>query len=97
MCVKLNRQQISLRHRLQSGPEHAECFDNAWSATEFAKLMAMPGALSFLAVEGGEPLAFLLARRAADEAEILSIGTRPFARRRGIAKKLMSTPTGMSR
>ncbi|WP_206530264.1 tRNA (adenosine(37)-N6)-threonylcarbamoyltransferase complex dimerization subunit type 1 TsaB [Nordella sp. HKS 07] len=69
---------------------HAECFDNAWSATEFAKLMAMPGALSFLAVEGGEPLAFLLARRAADEAEILSIGTRPFARRRGIAKKLMS-------
>lgn len=69
---------------------HAECFDNAWSATEFAKLMAMPGALSFLAVEGDEPVAFLLARQAAGEAEILSIGTRPFARRRGIAKKLMS-------
>lgn len=69
---------------------HAECFDNAWSATEFAKLMAMPGALSLLAVEGGEPVAFVLARQAAGEAEILSIGTRPFARRRGIAKKLMS-------
>jgi tRNA threonylcarbamoyl adenosine modification protein YeaZ/ribosomal-protein-alanine acetyltransferase len=69
---------------------HAECFDNAWGATEFAKLMAMPGALSFLAVEGGEPVAYLLARQAAGEAEILSIGTRPFARRRGIAKKLMS-------
>lgn len=69
---------------------HAECFDNAWSATEFAKLMAMPGALSFLAIEGEEPLAFLLARQAAGEAEILTIGTRPFARRRGIAKKLMS-------
>lgn len=69
---------------------HAECFDNAWSATEFAKLMAMPGALSFLAVDGDEPVAFLLARQAAGEAEILSIGTRPFARRRGIAKKLMS-------
>lgn len=69
---------------------HAECFDNAWSATEFAKLMAMPGALSFLAVEGDEPLAFLLARQAAGEAEILTIGTRPFARRRGIARKLMS-------
>lgn len=69
---------------------HAECFDNAWSATEFAKLMAMPGALSLLAVEGSEPVAFVLARQAAGEAEILAIGTRPFARRRGIAKKVMS-------
>jgi ribosomal-protein-alanine N-acetyltransferase len=50
----------------------------------------MPGALTYLACEGDEPLAFLLARRAAGEAEILTIGTRPFARRRGIAAKLMS-------
>ena len=69
---------------------HAECFDNAWSPSEFAKLMAMPGAATYLALEGDEPLAFLLARQAAGEAEILTIGTRPFARRRGIAKKLMS-------
>jgi tRNA threonylcarbamoyl adenosine modification protein YeaZ len=69
---------------------HAECFDNAWGAAEFAKLMAMPGAATYLALEGDEPLAFLLARQAAGEAEILTIGTRPFARRRGIAKKLMS-------
>lgn len=69
---------------------HAECFDNAWSATELAKLMAMPGAVTYLAVDGDEPVAFLLARQAAGEAEILTIGTRPFARRRGIARKLMS-------
>jgi tRNA threonylcarbamoyladenosine biosynthesis protein TsaB len=69
---------------------HAECFDNAWAATEFAKLMAMPGAATYLAFEGDEPLAFLLARRAAGEAEILTIGTRPFARRRGIAGLLMA-------
>lgn len=69
---------------------HAECFDNAWGAAEFAQLMAMPGAATYLALEGDEPLAFLLARRAAEEAEILTIGTRPFARRRGIARKLMS-------
>ncbi|WP_119273061.1 tRNA (adenosine(37)-N6)-threonylcarbamoyltransferase complex dimerization subunit type 1 TsaB [Taklimakanibacter deserti] len=69
---------------------HAECFDNAWTAAEFAKLMAMPGAQTYLACEGDEPLAFLLARRAAGEAEILTIGTRPFARRRGIAGLLMS-------
>ncbi|HTN98591.1 MAG TPA: tRNA (adenosine(37)-N6)-threonylcarbamoyltransferase complex dimerization subunit type 1 TsaB [Nordella sp.] len=69
---------------------HAECFDNAWNAAEFAKLMAMPGAHAYLAIDGDEPVAFLLARRAADEAEILTIGTRPFARRRGIAKTLLS-------
>jgi ribosomal-protein-alanine N-acetyltransferase len=69
---------------------HAECFDNAWTATEFAKLMAMPGAQTYLACEGDEPLAFLLARRAAGEAEILTLGTRPFARRRGIAGLLVS-------
>lgn len=69
---------------------HAECFDNAWTAAEFAKLMAMPGAQTYLACEGDEPVAFLLARRAGGEAEILTIGTRPFARRRGIAGLLMS-------
>jgi tRNA threonylcarbamoyladenosine biosynthesis protein TsaB len=69
---------------------HSECFDNAWTAGEFAKLMAMPGALTYLACEGDVPLAFLLARRAGGEAEILTIGTRPFARRRGIAAKLIS-------
>lgn len=69
---------------------HAECFDNAWTVAEFAKLMAMPGAQTYVACEGDEPLAFLLARRAAGEAEILTIGTRPFARRRGIAAKLMA-------
>jgi tRNA threonylcarbamoyladenosine biosynthesis protein TsaB len=69
---------------------HAECFDNPWGAGEFARLIAMPGALALLALEGDEPVAFLLARQAADEAEILTIGTRPFARRRGIARRLMA-------
>jgi tRNA threonylcarbamoyl adenosine modification protein YeaZ len=69
---------------------HAECFDNPWGAPEFARLMAMPGALSRIAMDGNEPVAFLLARQAADEAEILTIGTRPFARRRGIAKRLIA-------
>jgi len=69
---------------------HAECFDNAWTAAEIAKLMAMPGAVTYLALDGDEPVAFILARQAAGEAEILTIGTRPFARRRGAARKLMS-------
>ena len=68
---------------------HAECFDNPWSAADMARLMSTPGAVALLASEEGEPCAFLLARLAADEAEILTIGTRPFARRRGSAGALV--------
>ncbi len=69
---------------------HAESFDTPWSAGEFAKLMAMPGAFATLALERDEPLGFALLRRAADEAEIITIGTRPLAQRRGIARKLIA-------
>jgi tRNA threonylcarbamoyl adenosine modification protein YeaZ/ribosomal-protein-alanine acetyltransferase len=69
---------------------HAESFDNPWSAGEFAKLMAMPGASAALALKGDEPIGFALLRLAADEAEIISIGIRPIAQRRGIAKKLVA-------
>ena len=69
---------------------HAESFDNPWSAGEFAKLMAMPGASAALALAGDEPIGFALLRLAADEAEIISIGTRPITQRRGIARKLIA-------
>ncbi len=69
---------------------HAECFDVPWSAEEFAKLMAMPGAFAALALAKDEPVGLALLRRATDEAEIITIGTRPVARRRGIAGKLIA-------
>ena len=73
---------------------HAECFDNPWTDHDFAELMAMPGTTALIAAEAGEPVGFLLLRRAADEAEILTIGTRPFARRRGVAKALIDHAAG---
>ena len=72
---------------------HGECFDIPWPPSEMAKLLAMPGSLTITALEGEEPVAFVLVRTAADEAEIITIATRPFAQRRGIAKKLL---TGLS-
>ena len=68
---------------------HAECFETAWSAEEFAKLLAMPGAAAALAMDGSEPVGFILARRAADETEIITVGTIPSHRRRGVAKALI--------
>jgi tRNA threonylcarbamoyladenosine biosynthesis protein TsaB len=68
---------------------HAECFDNPWPASDIARLMAMPGAVTLLASAEGEPCAFLIGRQAAGEAEILTLGTRPFARRQGAARALV--------
>ena len=70
---------------------HAECFTESWDETAFASLMAMPGTCSFLAYAGArEPAGFMLVRQAADEGEILTIGTRPADRRRGIATTLLA-------
>ena len=68
---------------------HAETFDTPWSTAEFAALLATPGAMATMALEQGEPAGFVVTRTAADEAEILTVCTRPFAQRRGVAKALL--------
>ena len=77
---------------------HAACFEERWDAAALASLLAMPGALAFLAAgplpagarSGDEqPLGFVLLRAIAGEAEIISIGVRPEARRAGIGRRLM--------
>jgi ribosomal-protein-alanine N-acetyltransferase len=70
---------------------HAECFDNPWGTAEIVRLMATPGTLALIASDGQEPSAFLIARQATDEAEILTLGTRPFARRQGAARALVAS------
>ena len=51
--------------------------------------LAIPGTTALVTVDRGEPIAFVLFRRAADEVEIITIGTRPFAQRRGAARALI--------
>jgi tRNA threonylcarbamoyladenosine biosynthesis protein TsaB len=68
---------------------HADCFDTPWDAKAFAALMAMPGSSALFALEAGAPVGFVLARAAADEAEIIAIGVRPSHRRKGIARRLL--------
>ncbi|MFO1121590.1 MAG: tRNA (adenosine(37)-N6)-threonylcarbamoyltransferase complex dimerization subunit type 1 TsaB [Hyphomicrobiales bacterium] len=68
---------------------HAECFEQAWTAAAFADLMAMPGTAVRLAYDATGPLALLMTRRAADEAEIITVATRPGARRCGLARQLV--------
>jgi [ribosomal protein S18]-alanine N-acetyltransferase len=73
---------------------HAACFVEHWDAPALASLLAMPGALAFLASgpigHEEEPLGFVLLRAIAGEAEIISIGVRPEARRRGVGRRLLA-------
>lgn len=67
---------------------HARCFTAPppWSATDFADLLDDP--LAFLLVEGDA--GFLLGRTVAGEAELLTLAVAPEARRRGLARALVS-------
>lgn len=69
---------------------HAEAFEEGWNAAAFMELLEMPGAVAALAIDGDEPLGFVLTRSAADEAEIITIATRPHVQRRGVARQLLN-------
>jgi [ribosomal protein S18]-alanine N-acetyltransferase len=64
-----------------------------WSEAAIAKILALPGAYGILAwardAGDGPPQGFALWRNAADEAEILSLGVAPAARRGGIGRALL--------
>lgn len=68
---------------------HGEAFDAGWSGRSLAELLAMPGALALLALNGDQPAGFLLLRQAADEAEVITLAVRPRLRRLGVARTLM--------
>lgn len=69
---------------------HAECFEAGWNTQSFEALLGTPGAAALVAFGQGEPLAFVLTRQAADEAEIISIATRAPVQRRGVARQLLT-------
>lgn len=75
---------------------HAAAFDHAWSAAEIAQLLDGPGGFALL-VETDTPLAFILCRAVAGEAEILTLAVDPAARRRGLARALVEAAAGAAR
>ncbi len=73
---------------------HALCFkesgERAWSADEFRQLLGTPGCLGMVAVLEQRPAGLALARVAADEAEVLTLGVVPSLRRQGIGDFLLA-------
>lgn len=81
----------------EEGALHAlyeECFEEPFAEASFRTLLASPGmwaALAWRADDGGPvPVGFAVARVAADEAEVISIGVAPAARRRGVGAALLA-------
>jgi ribosomal-protein-alanine N-acetyltransferase len=64
-------------------------FGEAWTASQCAGLLPMPGVWLILAREAGEPIGFALGRAVAGEAELLLLAVRRGAQGRGIGKMLL--------
>ena len=71
---------------------HDICFARAWRADVIARMLRTAFAFGFLAAgarDGEAPWGFVLARAAAGECEILSLGVAPSRRRRGVGGALL--------
>lgn len=75
---------------------HAAAFDTPWTEADMAGLLASPGVFAVLAADAA-PRGMVLARAIAGEAEILTIGVSPDARRGGLGRALVEAALGVAR
>lgn len=68
---------------------HGESFATRWSEASFGEMLTVPGTAAILVWNQSTPTGFVLFRAAADEAEILTICTRPAFRQKGHARLLV--------
>jgi ribosomal-protein-alanine N-acetyltransferase len=71
---------------------HAELFRPGWSPDNILQILENPASTSLVACAAGsaEVVGFILGQRAADEAEILTIGVAAGWQRRGVGRRLLS-------
>lgn len=88
---------------LPAGPTHADVMaalhglafadpalsGPAWDAPAFAGFLATPGIAGFILMEDGLPRALSLWRQVLDDGELLTIGTDPATRGRGLGAMLL--------
>ena len=68
---------------------HAASFNRGWSEHEFEQLLTDRNVIADRAKSGRSNVAFILSRRAADEAEILSVAVARAWQGRGLARRLL--------
>ncbi|KAA5803484.1 GNAT family N-acetyltransferase [Alkalicaulis satelles] len=69
---------------------HAQCFEECWSESEMAGLLASPGVAALVIEAGGAPGGLALVRVVLDEAELLTLGVLPSQRGRGAGLALLN-------
>jgi len=86
MTATLRR--VTVAHAAALAAIHAEAFPprETWGEDAIALQLAMPGAFGLLHPRGG----MILARVAADEAEVLTLAVAPEIRRQGVAAALLA-------
>jgi ribosomal-protein-alanine N-acetyltransferase len=68
---------------------HAASFSRGWSETEFEQLLTDRTVIADRAASGRRSVGFVISRRAADEAEILSVAVARAWQGRGLARRLL--------
>jgi [ribosomal protein S18]-alanine N-acetyltransferase len=80
---------------------HASCFPRPWDEAAMAQFIAGADCLCLIASTiddtGGVAAGFLIARKAADEAELLTLGVGPAWRRRGLGRALLQAAMALLR
>ena len=78
---------------------HASCFAKPWTDAAMRQFIAGPDTVCLIATvhdgSGGSPSGFLIARRAADEAELLTLAVAPCCRHAGLGKRLLEAAITM--
>jgi [ribosomal protein S18]-alanine N-acetyltransferase len=68
---------------------HGKSFQRGWSEQEFDQLLLDRNVVTHRAMSGRTLAGFVISRRAADEAEILSIAVAKAWRKRGLGRRLL--------
>jgi ribosomal-protein-alanine N-acetyltransferase len=69
---------------------HASCFAHPWSRIEMASMLHLSSTIALLASKADQPLGLSMLRVAIDDAEILTLGVAPSARKLGLGRRLLS-------
>ncbi len=68
---------------------HGQCFKPGWSESDFISAFGVPGTVLEVLSLADQPVAIALYRQIIDEAEILTLGTLPAYREKGLAGQLL--------
>ena len=70
---------------------HRDCFQRVWDEAAMAQFASAPGTLCLIGSVGEVVGGLLIARKAGDEAEILTFGVAPSCRKQGLGRVLLHT------